>query len=179
MERTFGLAEKGGLVLVSRKDLLRCTGPTQVIVTALMFRVFRRAVADLPAETPPARTDIHVLSACPLQGILDCIDCVTGARTLDDGRLTVAPNAGPDAAPAALRGRFYFEIGINGRWRGYWPDSGIFNQEFRDKAGRFEEGLCSPAEAAAYQSWKQGLAARILGAPEDELLHVQDVAPRT
>jgi hypothetical protein len=178
MERTFYLAREGGLVAVSRKDLLRFTGPTQVIASALMFRVFRRAVADLSAEIPPSRMDVHVLTACPLQGILDCIDCVTRARTLDDGRLTVDPGAGPDSAPAALQGRFYFEIGINGRWRGYWPDSGIFNQEFRDRVTRFEEGACSSAEAAAYQTWKQGMAARILGASEDELLHVQDVAPR-
>ena len=176
MSLFFTIAERGLPIPVTREQLTLYAGPSQIIATALMFRLFRRALADLSPDGPPERTDISVLTAFPGPGVMDCIEYVTRARTYDDGRFTIDDNAGPEAAPIALIGRFYFEIRVGSRGRGYWPAEGYFTEEFRAMVRAWQDGHGSPEEEAAYQDFKQQLVGRLLGAPEDKLFHWREIA---
>ena len=72
----------------------------------------------------------------------------------------------PVAAPLAIEGRFYFEVGIHGNCRAYWPRSGIFDSTFLPTVLRYQDATRTPDESVAYQAYKQQLVERILHAPK-------------
>ncbi len=164
-----------GLVAVTGENLLQCAGPSQAIASAMVIRLFWSALQDLCPDAPPLRTDIHVLSAAPLPGILDCIQCVTLAQARENGRLRVDPDAAPVAAPLAIEGRFYFEVEIHGNCRAYWPRSGIFDSTFLPTVLRYQDATRTPDESVAYQAYKQQLVERILHAPRHGVFSTRTV----
>lgn len=169
MRQFFMVAERGVAIPVTREHLLFYSGPSQIIASALMFRLFCQALDELSPERPPERTCISFLTAFPGQGILDCMEYVSRSRTLDHGRLVIAATAGPLEAPKALPGRLYFEVSILGHGRAYWPAAGYFDDVFLDMVARFEDGGGTPEQQTAYTHFKHKLAARILAAPEQDL----------
>ncbi len=120
---------------------------------------------------PPERTDISVLTAFPGSGVLDCIEYVTRARTLNDGRLVVDTTAGPPEAPAAIEGKFSFEVEIAARKQGYWPMQKYFDDTFPQMVAHYQDKDSASAHQAAYQDYKQQLVGGLLGALEDMLFH--------
>ena len=50
------------------------------------------------------------------------------------------PTAGPAWAPPAPGGRFWFEVAIGGRRRGYALKPGVFPDDFVAAIGRHQEG---------------------------------------
>jgi len=171
MKLFFTVAERGVQIPVTREQLLYYAGPSQVIASALVFKLFCTALEQLSPAFIPERTDITVLTAFPGAGVVDCIEYITRARTSDDGRLAIDTSAGPDQAPAAFGGRFYFEVAISEHRRGYWPRQGIFDKTFVDMVSRYQEGNGSPEEETAYQLYKQNLTGRLLGSSGAELFH--------
>lgn len=169
MPQYFTVAERGLPIQVCRDHLTFYSGPSQIIATALMFRLYKRAIGDLSPDNTPERTDITTLVSFPGPGILDCVEYVTRARTVDDGRLVIDSEAGPDNSPKALVGRFYFEIDIRGKRRGYWPVPGYFDDTFLKMVTKYQDGKGSVQEEADYQSFKQNIVDRILGAGGNEL----------
>lgn len=165
--------DQDGVVAIGRDDLVRYAGPSQIVASALCLRLFARAFADLSPERPPRRDDIHVLTAFPGDGILDCVEMITRARTR--GRLTIDTEAGPADAPPSVIGRFYFEIRIGNKGRGYTLKPGYFTADFVDMVRRFQNGAANPADRDAYQIAKHALIGRLLGAPEAEMFTARDV----
>lgn len=169
MPNYFTVAERGLPIQISRDHLTFYSGPSQIIATALMFRLYKRAIADLSPDSIPERTDITTLVSFPGPGILDCVEYVSRARTADDGRLVIDSEAGTDDSPKALIGRFYFEIDIGGKRSGYWPVPGYFDDHFLDMVRTYQGGQGSVQEEADYQNFKQNIVDRILGADEKDL----------
>lgn len=163
-----------GAVAIGRDDLVRYAGPGQIVASALCLRLFDRAFSDLSPDEPPVRDDIRVTVAFPGDGILDCVEMITRARTR--GRLTIDTEAGPADAPPALVGRFYFEIAVGARQRGYSLAHGYFTDAFVDMIRRLQSGHGTPEELADYQVAKHALIGRLLGAPASELFLSHDVA---
>lgn len=166
--------DRDGVVAIGRDDLVRYAGPGQIVASALCLRLFARAFADLSPREPPQRDAIRVLVAFPGDGIIDCVEMITRARTR--GRLTVDTEAGPPEAPPALVGRFYLEIAIGGAARGYWLADGYFTDAFVAQVRRHQDGAGTPAELAAYQAAKHALIGRLLGAPAETLFHSREVS---
>lgn len=175
MRQFLAVRDGDGVVAITREHLLTYSGPSQLIASALMFRLFEQAFADLSPEAPPERRAIAVLVAFPGDGVLDGVEMVTRART--GGRLTIDPDAGPADAPPSLVGRFYFEVAVNGRRRGYWPAAGYFTDHFRDQVARYQDGGGTDGEQAAYLAFKHELVGRLLGAPDGALFHSREVGP--
>ncbi|MDQ2082856.1 hypothetical protein RA307_21940 [Xanthobacteraceae bacterium Astr-EGSB] len=159
--------DQDGLVAIGRDDLVRYAGPAQIVASALCLRLFDRAFRDLSPDKPPHRDDIRVLVAFPGDGILDCVEMITRARTR--GRLTIDVGAGPAEAPPALVGRFYFEIAIAGRRHGYRLADGFFTPAFVELVKRHQDGGGTPAEREEYQRAKHDLIGRLLGAADEAL----------
>lgn len=168
------VADRDGLVAIGRDDLVRYAGPSQIVASALMLRLFARAFADLSPDAPPHRDAVTVLVAFPGDGILDCVEMITRARTR--GRLVVDETAGPPEALPSIVGRFYFEVAIAGRRRGYWLKPGYFTDGFLAQIRRHQDGAGSAEERADYQIAKHTLIGRLLGAPDDALFDSREVA---
>lgn len=165
--------DQDGLVAIGRDDLVRYAGPGQIVATALCFRLFARAFADLSPAEPPYRDSIRVLVGFPGPGILDCIEMITRARTRD--RLTIDTDAGPPEALPAIIGRFYFEIAVGTAVRGYRLAEGYFTEAFVEQIRRHQDGQGTIAELAAYQTAKHVLIGRLLGAADEALFHSCEV----
>lgn len=169
------VADQDGCLAIGRDDLVRYAGPSQIVASALMLRLFARAFADLSPQTPPRRDDIKVLVAFPGDGVLDCVEMITRARTR--GRLAIDESAGPaDALPATV-GRFYFEVEIAGRRLGYSLKPGFFSDSFVAQIRRHQDGAGTAAELADYQIAKHALIGKLLGSPDDALFSVREVTP--
>jgi hypothetical protein len=72
-------------------------------------------------------------------------------------------------------GRFYFEVAIGARRRGYRLAAGFFTPAFVKLVRRHQDGAGAPTERNAYQVAKHDLIGRLLGAPDDVLFHDCDV----
>jgi len=163
-----------GIIAIGRDDLVRYAGPGQIVASALCLRLFARAFSDLSPGKPPLRNDIRVLVAFPGDGILDCVEMITRARTRD--RLTIDITTGPEETPPSIVGRFYFEIAIGDNARGYWLADGFFTDAFIDQIRHLQEGGGTEKELANYQVAKHELIGRLLGAPDHELFHSREVS---
>ena len=165
------VGDSDGAVALTRDDLVKYAGPSQIVAATVVFRLFEKAFADLSPRRPPHRDTIDVLVAFPGDGILDCVEMVTRARTRE--RLTIDTVAGPAEAPPSIIGRFYFEIGLPSGRRGYWLAPGYFDDVFLDLVRKHQDGRGSGEERALYLRSKQELIGRLMGASRDELFNVQ------
>mgnify|MGYP001338072509 CR=1 FL=1 len=161
------VADRDGVMAIGRDDLIRYAGAEQIVASALCLRLFALAFADLSPAAPPRRDGIQVLVGFPGDGILDCVEMITRART--KGRLTIDTDAGPPHVPPALVGRFYWEIRIGDRACGYSLREGYFTPEFTEQVRRHQSGEGAPEELARYQQAKHALIGRLLGAAPDDL----------
>ena len=163
-----------GLLAIGRDDLVRYAGAGQIVAAALCLRLFGCAFAELSPAEPPHRNSIQVLTAFPGEGIIDCVEMVTRARTR--GRLHINPQAGSAHALPAPIGRFYFEIAIEDRRRAYCLREGFFTPEFVRQIALHQEGLGTPQQLVTYQQSKHALIGHLLGAPAHALFESTEIA---
>ena len=158
------IRDRDGEVAIGRDDLIRFSGPEQVVASALCLRLFGLALPELSPDVPPQRESVRVLTAFPGQGMLDGIEMITRARSR--GALVIDPQAAPPEAPPAGVGRFYFVVSVGKRARGYMLAPELFTPEFLSQVARFQEGDGSEAERADYLAAKHELIGRLLGLPD-------------
>ena len=178
------------LILKDQRDTVSITwdqlygycGPTQVIATALAYRIFEQAFRELcPTETP-RRDEIGVLTAFPGRGILECIELITRLPSLAAHRLEVNPHSGPQEAPIAYIGRFYFEVQIKDFRKSFRPVPGHFDDEFRHQVSSWQNRELNEKEYKDYMSYKWNKAQSILNYEEDffitESIPSRSLAPK-
>ncbi len=161
------VADRDGIMAIGRDDLVKYAGAEQIVASALCLRLFALAFDDLSPGVPPLREAISVLVAFPGDGILDCVEMITRARTR--GRLKVDTEAGPADVPPAIIGRFYFEISIRDQSAGYSLRNGFFTNDFLDMVKKHQSGNTTADEIAEYQNRKHALIGSILGATSQDL----------
>ncbi|MDC7233958.1 MAG: hypothetical protein PQJ58_12065 [Spirochaetales bacterium] len=149
-------------VAISWDQLYGYCGPTQVIATALAFRLFEQAFRELTPDAMPERDKISVLTAFPGRGILECIEMITRIPSLAAHRIDVKPDAGSREAPTAYIGRFYFEVQHGESRRSYRPVPGYFDDEFRNQVASWQNKEMSGIEYDNYMSYKWDKAQSIL-----------------
>jgi hypothetical protein len=170
--------DEGEILEFSPASLYVYCGPTQIIASALMFRLFERAFVDLSSEAPPKREDIQFLSGFPGTGIAECVELVTRIRTRWPERFHVNMEAAPPEAPAAVSGALYFEVQIKDRRMGYWPPRELFDDGFRKNVSLFQDGGGTTKEQEAYLAYKKQVAAVILRTPGERFFSSRNVLPR-
>ena len=175
-ELTIAIRDNHEIIEFPHAFLYAYCGPTQIIASALVFRLFERAFADLSPQTPPDREDIAFLSGFAGTGIAECVEVVTRIRTRHPERFCVDTEAAPsEAPPGALPGAMYFEVQIGGHRRGYWPPRELFDDVFRQNVRRFQNGGGTAAEQEAYFAYKKNLASAILRAPSEGFFSSRDI----
>ncbi|MDR1257644.1 MAG: hypothetical protein LBJ86_07850 [Spirochaetaceae bacterium] len=160
----------------SPSSLYAYCGPKQIIASALIFRLFERAFAELSPERPPDRDDIRFLAGFPGTGIAECVELVTRIKTRRPERFSVNPDAAPPEAPRTVSGAMYFEVQIKGRRKGYWPPGELFDDVFRRNVGLYQNGGGSAKEQEEYLTYKKRLSAAILAAPPEGFFSSRDAA---
>jgi hypothetical protein len=171
--------DKGEILEFSPASLYAYCGPTQLIASALMFRLFERAFMDLSPETPPERENMQFLSGFPGTGIAECVELVTRIGTRRPECFRVDPGGAPREAPVSVSGVLYFEVQIKERRRGYWPPRELFDDVFRKNVRLFQDGGGTAKEQEAYLAYKKQLSAVILRAPGKCFFSSRDVLPKT
>ena len=175
---SISVEDEGEALSFTWASLYAYGGPKQIIASALVFRLLERAFQDLSPDRPPDRASIGFLSAFPGRGIAECVELVTRIGTRLPERYEVSPEAAPAEAPLAIDGRLYFEVQIRRERRGYWPSAAFFDDVFRDRVTRYQEGAGMREEQAAYLAYKRELASSILAAPSETLFSSRAAAPR-
>jgi hypothetical protein len=151
----------------SPASLYAYCGPAQIIASALMFRLFERAFADLSPDLPPDREDLLFLTGFPGTGIAECVELVTRIRTRHPERFSISPGSAPPEAPLTASGAMYFEVQVKDRRRGYWPPGELFDDVFRRNVGLYQDGGGTAKEREEYSAYKKQLSAAILRAPQE------------
>ena len=94
--------DEDGEIRLGYDDLLKYTGPANVIASALMLRVGVCAFALLSPEKPVWRRSLTWRLGFPGPGILDCVEMISHATR--DGRCLSEPDMPAEGAPRALPG---------------------------------------------------------------------------
>jgi hypothetical protein len=175
--KIIAVRDKGEILGFSPAALYAYCGPTQMIASTLMFRLFERAFIDLSPEAPPDREDIQFLSGFPGTGIAECVELVTRIRTRRPERFRVDPEIAPPEAPEAVSGALYFEVQVKEKRKGYWPSRELFDDVFRENVRLFQDGGGTAEEQEAYFAYKKQLAAVILHTPRGRFFSARDVPP--
>lgn len=179
MDKRIAVKDHGEELSFTWENLYSYCGQTQIIATAIMFRLFRRAFADLVPAGVPDREGISLLVGFPGVGLGECAELVTRVRSRHPERYTVDPSAAPEEAPRAGTGFMYFEVTYGGRTLGYYPPQELFNDTFRYNVKTFQgENEITDREYEEYLAFKRDLAQKILDYPEDKLFTIREV-PRT
>jgi len=153
-------------------------GPTQIIASALVFRLFERAFRDLSPGAAPDRESMQFLAGFPGQGIAEAVELITRIRSRRPKRFTVDTEAGPaEASKLHPLGAMYFEVQIAEKRRGYWPPVSVFNDEFRKNVATWQGGAGSAEDQAGYLVYKKGVCKTVLEAPEENFFSFRDLPP--
>lgn len=137
-------------------------GPSQVIATALFYRLAEQAFRELSPGQPPRREDMAFLTAFPGRGVLECLEIVTRLPTLAPDRVRLDLQAGPPEAPPAFAGRFYFELQVEDRRRSYVPVGDYLDDEFRSQVAEWQHATMDEKQYAAYMAFKWGKAQALM-----------------
>lgn len=178
-DATIAVRDDGETLSFTAASIYAYCGPTQIIASALVFRLLRRAFADLSPLAPPDRADLAFLTAFPGRGIAECVELVTRIGSRHPDRYRADSASAPAEAPASLGGYFYFEVQAGSSRRGYWPPGDLFDDEFRSRVSRWQDGGGTAAERAAYLAYKTRFARTLLEYPEATLFASREVPTRT
>lgn len=129
-------------------------GPSQIIATALCYRLFEQAFRELSPAAAPAREDLSLLTAFPGRGVLECVELITRIPSLRSGRLELDTRTlRPGAAPS-LEGCFYFEVQNASKRRSYTAAPEYFDKEFLHMVGMWQNREMNRQEYERYMAYK-------------------------
>nr|WP_319515889.1 hypothetical protein [uncultured Cohaesibacter sp.] len=157
----------------TREDFIRYAGPDQIIATALMFQMLKKASAELANDGLIERNALKVQVGFPGPGVTDIIELVLRGSTRNADNITIKTEGLPEQAPEALIGRFYYEFEYEGKRIALWPVDGYFTEEFRNMVRGFQPRKGDDAEQSAYQSFKQDLISRLMATAPDDLFNLK------
>lgn len=157
------------VVEFSWESVFAYLGYRNIIAAALMTRLFARAFHELSPEGPPDREQLSVLTAFPGIGIREAVELVTRLPTRHPDRFVIDPTAGPDVAPTAPIGRFYFEIGLGAARSAYMVSPTLLDDTFRDMVRRYEGRDLDQTEDETYRNYKLGKVQEIRDWADDDL----------
>lgn len=162
MDKLLRVADQREVLEISQPMLLAYCGSSQIIATALIYRLMDQAFGELSPRLPPRRDRMAFLTAFPGRGVLECVEMVMRLPSLAPERLVLDLEAGPPEAPSAFKGRFYFEIQVEDRRRGYWPVPGYLDDEFRHQVATWQGKSMDDAQYRAYLDYKEAKARTLL-----------------
>lgn len=160
--------DHGTVLTIGYDDCVKYHGRTNIGGVALGFRLMQLAFADLSPGGPPDRKTISVRTAFPGLGVRDAVEMIVRTTTRD--AYEVDTEGGPETAPEAAVGRFWFEVAAAGRSRAYVTAPGAVSEEFVALGRKSKQAPLTPAEDARWTELKEQLAATIMSVPASAVL---------
>ena len=156
-------------------DLVKYHGRFNIGGVAMAFRVLAEGFARLSPDAAPERNQISFKSGLGEKGtgVIDAVEMVTRAKTR--GCLTLeqtwlADKPGP-ATPDG-RGKYYFELTVDGKQLGFELQSGLIPAEFIELINKLHAQTITELEQHRLRQIKEYLALTILAAPFTDLFHI-------
>lgn len=169
--------DMGERLSVSWEELYKYCGPSQIIATALSYRLFEQAFRELDPGACPDRRSLSFLTAFPGRGVLECLEYITRIPSLAPENLVLDLEAGPVEAPPSKPGRFYFELQAGEQRRAYYPRKGFFDETFLNQVASWQDYTPGEEGYEAYRGYKREKARSIL-AEEEEFFVSSSLPPR-
>lgn len=166
----FEVSDQDGVITLNNQDLLKYTGPANVIAAALMTRLCKHAFALLSPDEPVMRRKLYWTLGFPGPGIVDCVEMISMA--VREGRCLQKPMFNHPDAPMSIGGQFVFDIHYSDRALRIWPSADIFDDEFRQQVSKWQEADHTH-ERQHYLQYKQAKVEKILSEPESRLFNTQ------
>ncbi|HSV56090.1 MAG TPA: hypothetical protein VLH39_03160, partial [Magnetospirillaceae bacterium] len=130
-ERLVVVAEQEEELRFSYKGIYAYLGPTQIIASAVMYRLFLQAIDEMSPGKPPQRTGFDITLGFSGLGIAEASELITRLKTRNPQGIRVCPPPADCPAPKAGDGALYFEITMEGSRRMFWPLAPCFDDTFR------------------------------------------------
>jgi len=162
------VADQDGVLEIGPDDLLKYTTRANVIAAALMIRVAQLGFRLLSPDEPVQRRELYWRLGFPGPGLVDCVEMLSHA--VRENRCLCHPVTNHPHAPLSLNGQFVFEISYRGKTVQIWPDASVFDDEFRQQVGTWQNAPDSQ-QRQAFLNYKAGKVEQILALAEDDLLH--------
>lgn len=159
-------------------DLVKYHGRFNIGGVAMAFRVLEEGFARLSPDIAPERRQISFKSGLGEKGtgVIDAVEMVTRAKTrgcLTLEQIWLAGKPGP-ATPDG-RGKYYFELMVEGRQLGFELQSGLIPAEFIELINKLHAQTITEHEQQRLRQIKENLALSILAAPFTDLFYIHNV----
>ncbi len=164
------IQDHGERLRIGFDDLLKYHGRSSIGGVAIGFKAMQRAFELLSPQVPPARGDLHVLTAFPGPGARDAFEMVT--RVVTAGAYRVELDCAPPEVPEAPRGRYYFRVGYGEASVDLSVRPGLVRGEFIELLRRKAHAGLGDAQEAHLVELKREMAERLLGMPAAEVYAV-------
>lgn len=169
MKELIRIRDHGTVLPITFEDCVRYNGRTAVGGVALGFRLLQRTFAHLGVFLPE-REKVTFRTAFPGYGVRDTIEMVTRAVTRDAYHFE--EDLGPQDAPAAPAGRFYFEIGYDEQTVRLVTRAEAVPEEFLKVGRTFRKGDCTEEVAGRWTELKEILSATIMSVEAEDVLEI-------
>ena len=159
-------------------DLVKYHGRFNIGGVAMAFRVLKEGFARLSPAAAPERRQISFKSGLGEKGtgVIDAVELVTRAKTRDKLTLEQSWLAGnPGPATPDSRGKYYFELSIDGNQLGFELKADLIPTEFIELINKLHSKTITEAEQKRLRQIKEHLAATILAAPFTDLFKIHSI----
>lgn len=177
MERFIQVRDRQDVLTFSFDDLLKYHGRFNIGGVALAFRIIEEAAKKMSHHSIPDRYGFSFRSGIGPNGtgVIDAVEMVTRAKTYE--KLTIdnewlANKPGVPTPNGA--GKYYFEIGYEGRWLGFELKPGLIPEEFMVLTRKLDAKKISASEQNRLRDIKEDLAGFVMKANISELFVIHE-----
>lgn len=173
MKDTFAIKDRDTVLHISYDDMIKYHGRFYIGGVALAFKSLEMAFSRLLKNEIPSREKISYLSGLGMNGmgVIDGVEMVTRAwsrgELIADTKL-VKDKPGIDAPNG---GKYYFEVGYDGRRVGLAVKEGLIPLEFKVLSRKALKGEISDEEAVRLQQVKEELASTLMSNKAEDLFN--------
>lgn len=164
VENVLRIMDRDTLLEISYEDMIKYHGRLHIGGVALAYKLMELGFELLAPDVIPRRGSFSFASALgeAATGVLDGVEMVTRARSRGHMKADPALGHKADAPLSANGGKFYFELGYEGKKLGLALTPGLVPDEFIDLSKAAMSGSLDAQGKQRLQELKEELAATLM-----------------
>lgn len=175
MDSCIRVKDRDAVLEISYEDMIKYHGRLNIGGVALAYKALELGLDRLlPGGEIPLRSKISFTSALgdSATGVVDGVEMAS--RALSRGSLSIDMNCGRgiDAPQNPDGGRFYFEVGYDGRKVGLALKEGLIPQEFTDLLRIAMDRGLKEDEQQRLQEVKEQIASKVMAVKTEDLFNL-------
>ena len=175
MEEFIKVKDHGTVLEISYEDMIKYHGRFNIGGVALAFKSLQMGLARLvPAGVIPERNQISFASALgeSATGVIDGVEMATRASSRGTLNADIAFGRDIDAPTNPDGGKFYFEVGYEGKKVGLALKEGLIPEEFTGLLMIALSRHLNAGELQRLQEVKEEIAAKVMAAEAENLFNL-------